>query len=168
MMYRLPEMEDKALLDAYVQEHFRCGEKSISASMGLAGAAYPSWVEKMHQNATEGDARWGKSLLYLCLKEGKLVGLISIRYQLPSSLAEQYGHIGYGVRPWERNKGYATEMLNYALAVCREKGLKRVMLGCFKENIASAKTIRKNGGVLVKENENYQCGNVSQYYEISL
>ena len=40
MMYRLPELEDKALLDAYVQEHFRCCEKSISASMGLAGAAY--------------------------------------------------------------------------------------------------------------------------------
>ena len=59
-------------------------------------------------------------------------------------------------------------MLNYALSVCREKGLEKVILGCYKENLASAATIRKNGGILIDENENYKEGRISQYYLINL
>ena len=65
---------------------------------------------------------WGKSLLYLCFDQNRLIGLLSIRYELPKELSEKYGDIGYGVRPSERNKGYATAMLRYALSVCKEKG----------------------------------------------
>jgi len=55
-------------------------------------------------------------------------------------------------------------MLKYALSVCREKGKNRVILGCYKDNLASAATIRKNGGVLIEENDNYEEGKISQYY----
>lgn len=51
---------------------------------------------------------------------------------------------------------------------CREKGLEKVILGCYKENLASAATIRKNGGILIDENENYKEGRISQYYLINL
>ena len=92
----------------------------------------------------------------------------SIRYELPENLVEVYGHIGYGVRPSERNKGYATMMLDYALSVCKEKGMDKALLGCYKDNLASAKTIQKNGGMLVEENDNYNEGRISQYYLIEL
>ena len=62
----------------------------------------------------------GKSLLYLCFHDNKLVGLLSIRYELPKDLSDKYGDIGYGVRPSERNKGYATKMLQHALSVCTD------------------------------------------------
>lgn len=78
------------------------------------------------------------------------------------------GDIGYGVRPSERQKGYASKMLSYALNVCRENGMEKVILGCYKSNRASAATIKKGGGVLIAENDNYTKGIISQYYEIKL
>ena len=104
-----------------------------------------------------------------------LIGLLSIRYDLPNNLVNLYGHIGYGVRPSERRKGYALKMLKYALEECKRLGLNSVILGCYKENIGSAKTIVKNGGILVREevetkeiSDNWQIELTSQYYEIKL
>lgn len=168
MKYRLPEINDRNILQAYVQEHYDKGESIISASMGLSSSDFAGWVEKIRNNAACGDELWGKSLLYLCFDDDRLAGLLSIRYELPKMLSEKYGDIGYGVRPSERNKGYAAVMLKYALSVCREKGMHKVILGCFKDNLASAATIRKNGGILFAENENYKEGRVSQYFEIKL
>ena len=168
MIYRLPEIDDKDILREYIQEHYDNKETSISASMGLLAAEYADWVEKIQRNASVGDEQWGKSLLYLCFENDKLIGLLSIRYELPESLTKKYGDIGYGVKPSERNKGYATAMLRYALSVCKEKGMDKVLLGCYKDNLASAATIQKNGGVLVEENDNYNEGRISRYYSINL
>lgn len=168
MIYRLPEMNDQSLLQAYVQEHYDHNESSISASMGLTASPYADWVKKIHTNTLSGDAQWGKSLMYLCFDQSRLIGLLSIRYELPEMLSQRYGDIGYGVRPSERNKGYATAMLQYALAVCKKKGMNKVILGCYKDNPASAAVIQKNGGVLIEENSNFQKGRISQYYTVSL
>lgn len=168
MLYRLPEIEDKDILQAYVQEHFDHGESSISASLGLSSADYAEWTAKIQNKALFGDEQWGRSLLYLCFDGDKLIGLLSIRYELPRPLSEKIGDIGYGVRPSERNKGYAAAMLGYALSVCKEKGMEQVILGCYKDNLASAATIKKNGGTLVTENENYKEGRISQYYMIKI
>ena len=125
-------------------------------------------IEKIQNNASFGDNEWGKSLLYLCFDKMKLVGLLSVRYELSKTLSKKYGDIGYGVRPSERRKGYATDMLRYALSICKEKGLKRVILGCYKNNFASAATIKRNGGVLIAENDNYTKERTNQYYLINL
>ena len=168
MKYRLPTADDKMILSEYVQEHYDNQETSISASLGLTASDYNSWVDKIRQNATIGDSEWGKSLLYLCFDKQKLVGLLSIRYSLPKELSKKYGDIGFGVRPTERNKGYATAMLKYALSICKEKGLGEVILGCYKDNAASSATIKKNGGVLFAEDDSYKKGKISQYYLIKL
>ena len=168
MIFRLPEMSDKEVLDEYVREHHDSGEDNVTASMGLSSSDYAEWVEKIRRSAAEGDAEWGRSLLYLCFEEDRLVGLLSVRYELTPELSEVIGDIGYGVRPSERRKGYATAMLRHGLSVCMEKGLDRVILGCFKDNLASAATIRHNGGVLIAENDNYEKGRTSQYFEVSL
>jgi len=168
MIYRLPRIEDKEIIFDYVEEHYKNGERSISASHGLTSSEFEEWVEKINRNALLGDETYGRSLMQLCFDRDRLVGFLSIRYDLPPELSNTIGDIGYGVRPTERNKGYATVMLKHALDVCREKGRSRVILGCFKDNIASAKTIIKNGGVLLFENDNYQKGRLSQYYVIEL
>ena len=168
MIYRLPQINDKDILQEYVQEHYDYGETSITASLDLASSDYAKWIDKIHSNASDGDELWGKSLLYLCMNESTLIGLLSIRYSLPERLTDIYGDIGYGVRPSERNKGHASEMLRYALSVCKVQGMNQVILGCFKDNLASAATIRKNGGILIRENDNYLAGRISQYYLIKL
>ncbi|MCQ2483432.1 MAG: GNAT family N-acetyltransferase [Clostridia bacterium] len=168
MIYRLPEIADKSILKEYVREHRANNEAGVSASLGLPASEYEEWLEKIQKNASSGDEQWGKSLLYLCFDEDTLVGLLSVRYELPDKIAGEIGHIGYGVRPSQRNKGYATAMLSYALSVCKEKGLDSVILGCYKDNIASASTIKKNGGVLEYEANSYNEERISQYYSIKL
>jgi len=78
----------------------------------------------------------------------KLLGAVNVRYYLTKATYETWGHIGFGVRPSERRKGYATEMLMLALDECRRMKMEKVFIGCLKDNIASAKTIEKCGGFL--------------------
>lgn len=52
-----------------------------------------------------------------------------------------------GVRPSERRKGFAAQMLRLCLPRCRELGLTRVLITCLRENEASRRTILANGGV---------------------
>jgi predicted acetyltransferase len=61
------------------------------------------------------------------------------------------GHIGFGVRPSERRNGYGAKMLALALEKCRELAIEKALVTCDAENIGSAKTIMKNGGVLESE-----------------
>ena len=168
MVYRLPEKEDEQMLKDYVREHDENGDLRISASVRLSSSDYDEWLKTVRQNADNGNEIWGRSLLYLCLDEDRLIGLLNIRYELPESYREKYGDIGYGVRPSERNKGYAGEMLRYGLSVCREKGMDQVILGCLKSNAASSAVIRKNGGILIAENDQYEKGTACQYYMIRL
>ena len=62
--------------------------------------------------------------------------------------------------------GIATEQIRLALEKCRELGIERVLMDCDKTNIASAKSIQKNGGVL--ENEVLIDGEMVQRYWINL
>lgn len=87
---------------------------------------------------------------YLAVREpdNRLVGVIDLRHSIDSAaLSEWAGHIGYSVRPSDRRRGYAKEMLRLNLLNCRELGLKRVLLCCDEDNIASERTILANGGV---------------------
>jgi predicted acetyltransferase len=80
---------------------------------------------------------------------GQIVGRVSIRHELNDFLRRLGGHIGYGVLPAFRRRGYATEILRQSLLITAALGLDQVMLTCDDDNVASAKTIESQGGVLV-------------------
>ena len=105
---------------------------------------------------------------FFCLDEDRdiFVGAVNIRHYLNESLLLNGGHIGDGVRPSERRKGIATKMIALALEECRKLGIRRVLMVCDKENIGSAKSILRNGGVL--ENEVVVDGVVEQRYWIEI
>ena len=86
---------------------------------------------------------------YLCIREAddSVVGLIQIRCRFNAYLEKYAGHIGYCVRPGERRKGYATQMLSLALPECRRLGIHDVLICCLADNEASRRTILNNGGV---------------------
>lgn len=96
----------------------------------------------------------------------KILGAINIRYVLNEYLFNYGGNIGYGIRPTERNKGYAAEMLKLALEICRGKEMDKVLITCDKSNIGSAKTIIRNGGIF--ENEVIKDVELVQHYWIKL
>lgn len=77
-----------------------------------------------------------------------IVGRTSIRHQLNDFLLRESGHIGFGVLPAHRRRGYATEILCQSLVVARALGIDRVLVTCDEGNVASAKTIERCGGVL--------------------
>jgi predicted acetyltransferase len=79
---------------------------------------------------------------------GRLVGRVSIRHELNDYLFQVGGHIGYGVRPAFRRRGYATAMLRQALVVTAGLGIARALVTCDDENRASVSVIERCGGVL--------------------
>ncbi len=97
-----------------------------------------------------------RSDTYLAVRsnDNRLVGVIDLRHSLDNAaLSEWAGHIGYCVRPNDRRRGFAKEMLRLNLENCRALGLKRVLLCCDDDNIASERTILANGGVFERTTE---------------
>ena len=105
---------------------------------------------------------------FFCIDEQRniIVGAVNIRHYLNEYLLLHGGHIGDGIRPSERRKGYATQMIGLALEECKKFGIKKVLMVCDKDNIGSAKSIIKNGGIL--ENELNENGKIEQRYWIDL
>ena len=105
---------------------------------------------------------------YFCLDTSRniFVGAVNIRHYLNEKLMISGCHIGDGIRPSERNKGMGTKMISLALEECNKLGIKKVLMFCNKDNVCSAKTIIKNGGVL--ENEIIDDGVLIQRYWIQL
>ena len=94
------------------------------------------------------------------------VGAINIRHRLNERLLLDGGHIGDGVRPSQRQKGYATEIIRLGLQECKKLGINRVLMVSDKDNIGSRKSITRNGGIL--ENEIEADGKIEQRYWIDL
>lgn len=111
---------------------------------------------------------WVSDITLFCLDKDRniFVGAVNIRHYLNEELLRTGGHIGDGIRPGERRKGYATAMLALALDECKKLGISKVLMCCDKDDIGSAKSIIKNGGVL--ENEVEEDGHIKQRYWIQL
>lgn len=113
----------------------------------------------------EKDGKVKSSVFFLLDKERNiLLGAIDIRHRLNDYLLKYGGHIGDGIRPSERNKGYAAKMISLALDECKKLGINRVLMVCDKENIPSAKSIIKNGGKLDNEVVNSNGKTVQRYW----
>lgn len=137
---------------SYADEIIKYKEESLAESPIINGSAgldrfssIEIWFEELKKRSCEDTVPKGlvPSSTYLGVREkdNYIVGMIDIRHYLNEYLTQVGGHIGYGVRKTERNKGYAKQMLKLALEKCKELKIKKVLITCNEDNIASEKVI---------------------------
>ena len=137
---------------SYADEIIKYKEESLAESPIINGSAgldrfssIEIWLEELKKRSCEDTVPKGlvPSSTYLGVREkdNYIVGMIDIRHYLNEYLTQVGGHIGYGVRKTERNKGYAKQMLKLALEKCKELKIKKVLITCDEDNIASEKVI---------------------------
>ena len=90
----------------------------------------------------------GKTFLLIRESDNKIVGTINVRWNLSEEMLQFGGHIGYGIRPTERRKGYNKINLYLGMIEAKKVGLEKVMLDCDVNNLGSDKTLKALGGKL--------------------
>ena len=109
------------------------------------------------------------STVLLGVVNEKIVGIIDLRHRLNDWLKKNGGgNIGYAVRPSERRKGYASEMVKQSLEFYKKNNVEFVEISCDYDNIASKKTILKNNGIFDRELNESELGEKVQVYKINL
>ena len=161
------ELESQAL--DFKQEFFDNNERIINGSELLDQMdSYEQWLSCVTDNTDPKTVNpgWVVTDTFFAVDGAcRIVGIIDLRHTLNDFLKD-FGNSGYSVRPSERRKGYATEMLRQLLDVARECGLDALHLSVERDNEPSVKTIKKNGGVYERSFE-FE-GEMADIYRIAL
>ena len=160
----VPSIERKEDAIEYINEHYEY-KSDINGSGGLHRYLdnYEGWLAKLEEDYVRiPDEERVPARTYFLVRENdnRIVGMINIRTALNEHLKKFGGHIGYGIRPTERGKGYNKINLYLGLQVCDEYGIDKVFMDADLENPASWKTMEALGGVRTKEyydEENAKC-----------
>ena len=153
-----PKIEYKEKAIDYINEFYEHGSE-INGSGGLdyflKESTYEKWLENVLReidiaNVPEDDIP-RITYFYVREEDDRIVGMLNMRLALTGLWRKEAGHIGYSVRPTERRKHYATDILSRALKIYDRMGIEEVLISCEKGNVASAGVIKKCGGVLRDE-----------------
>lgn len=112
----------------------------------LASEDFPAYVKKLLDYEFEPHPAFVRGVTFWAMLDGEMVGRLGIRLELTEDLKKFGGHIGYIVRPSFRRRGIASQMLELALKTEYAQNIKSILLTCDRDNLASEKTILKNGG----------------------
>lgn len=148
-----PSIKRKEEAIEYVLEHIQYNS-NMSGTGGLDKnyLNYEEWLEKnelmKYPNTCQVNRCPAYTFFLIRDNDNKIIGMINIRYNLTEYVEIYGGHIGYGIRPTERCKGYNKINLYLGLLKARDIGLDKVLLTALDSNPASYKTILSLGGVL--------------------
>jgi len=149
-LVRYDEVLEENYMD-YISEWETHQEKVIPSAARRDGRSFSEIMNKWREDETDLPVSKGfvpATLYFLVDDSGRILGGIHFRHYLNERLRQDGGHIGYGVRKSERQKGYAREMLKLLLEKIKELDIDKVMLTCDDDNIGSAKTIESCNGIL--------------------
>ena len=145
----IPTIEHKQQAIEYKQEHYDNGEDILNGGSRFhCYESYEEWLVFIENLRNGKEPNWFPANTYFGMCNDKIVGMIDILHEIDDGHRE---HIGCGIRPSERKKGYATKMLALALEECKKLKLKKIFICCDEDSIGSVKTILNNGGILEKK-----------------
>lgn len=155
----MPELIEPTadLRDSWLESAQEWGEASQDGSgLWLAGdlslhtaEGFAAWVDRLRDRSDlEVTADRVPATHWWIVEGGNYLGAITLRHPLNAKLLEGGGHVGYGVRPSARGRGVASWALGEVVDRARARGIDRVLVTCHPGNVASARTIERNGGVL--------------------
>lgn len=126
---------------------------------------FDDFITQIEKLENDPDEHFVPSSTYCLLsEEGKFVAMSNLRHFLNERLKLMGGHIGYGTKADMRSRGYATKILKLTLLEAKKLNIENVLVTCSIDNIASNRTIQKNGGVL-KQTIDWQ-GRMTNHYWI--
>lgn len=143
-----PSIELREPYLAFHREWVESGERMVPWVIARDPADFEGMLAFLAGGETgAGDGRVPDSTYWLVSADGRVLGVSNLRHTLNERLLREGGHIGYGIRPLQRRRGYATALLALTLERARGLGLTRALLCCDAGNVGSERTIRRNGGV---------------------
>ncbi|WP_342379247.1 GNAT family N-acetyltransferase [Bacillus thuringiensis] len=146
------------------------GETMIPWVITKDPSNFPAMVQELldaHNGINLPESWVPDSTYWLVTDHNRIVGVVNIRHSLTKHLFNAGGHIGYGIRPSERRKGYATKLLALSLEKAKQLNITKALIVCDEVNTASEKTILHNGG-LRDEDFIEEDGNVVRRFWIEL
>lgn len=149
-----PSVEFAAPYLEFYEEWKASGETFVPWIISEDPQDFEAYVQSLHDGTDESKLPEGyvpHSTYWLMNSDHRVLGAVNIRHRLNQKLLESGGHIGYGIRPSERRKGYASELLRQTLQITKDLGLEQVLVVCNQTNTASERTILRNGGVFESE-----------------
>ena len=141
---------DEKEYDFYMTEWEKNVETIVPLASSRGDLDFEQVQKKFHDRTLETVREKGfvpATLFFLVDDFGKIFGALDLRHELNEYLALCGGHIGYGVRPSERGRGFGKKQLKLGLLKAKELGIEKVLVTCGEENIMSAKTIEACGGI---------------------
>jgi predicted acetyltransferase len=148
LIVRRLELDDEADITAAVAEF--AAEDRMWSYRYRPDIDWPAYVDLVHGWEHGRDLPEGFVPIadFVADVDGVVVGRSSLRFELNEFLSTLGGHIGYAVRPQYRGRGYAKEILRQSLEILRGHGVSPILVTCDDDNLASARVIEANGGML--------------------
>jgi predicted acetyltransferase len=166
-----PRADLEASHKTFVAEFQARGEPIVPWVVGLTYPSFEDYLGMLGRAAQGIGLRQGvvpHSTYWLINDSQQIVAISNLRHDLTNDLLKHGGHIGYGVRPSSRRQGYGTEVLRQTMIQALQIGITRARMTCDKDNIASARTILRNGGILDEEEFMPEHGHVVSRYWINI
>ena len=141
---RSPRLEDEVEV---MNAHKQMLEEDFHFATGLRETdTWKDYLSRADRYQYGSEAPWVPAAFLVAEVDGRIVGRASIRFEMDANLAREGGHIGYGVIPSARRKGYATEILTQSLDIAFRFGIQHVLLTCTIDNAGSKEVIQRCGG----------------------
>lgn len=110
---------------------------------------YKDWLERLQILSGNRAEKYGfyKTLVRLAYDQKRLVGIFNVRLSNDTLIERYAGHIGYNIRPSERQKGFGRACTLEAVRLCEKYGIERPVICTYPDNTASQKTAMSAGFV---------------------